>query len=308
MGVLFYSEADDPQPWRQAFAAAIPEMQFQVWADVEDVESVRYALVWNPPSGLLEKLPNLRAVLALGAGVDALLADPTTPQVPVVRLLDAGLAPQMAEYAVYAVLYFHRRMRDYEKQQQQRIWNQLAPLPASGWSVGVMGTGVIGGLILKHLVTLGYRVCGWSRSSTSFQGVESFAGDAELDAFLSNCRVVINVLPLTPHTAGIFGTRTFNAMPRGSYVVNIGRGGHLVEEELLSALDSGQIGGAMLDVFNEEPLPQSSPLWSHPNVIVTPHIAGVTIAAEAEAQVIANVKRMERGEQPVGVVDRAKGY
>lgn len=283
-------------------------MPFEVWPDVEDIDSVRYALVWNPPPGLLKTLPKLRAVLALGAGVDALLADTTTPQVPVVRLLDAGLAPQMAEYAVYAVLRFHRRMRDYERQQQQRIWNQLTPLAASGWSVGVMGAGVIGGLILKHLVALGYRTCGWSRSGTSIEGVESFAGESGLDAFLSNCRVVINVLPLTPLTTSILGRRTFDAMPRGSYVVNIGRGGHLVEEDLLDALDSGQIGGAMLDVFNEEPLPQSSRLWSHPKVMVTPHIAGVTIAAEAEAQVIENVKRMERGEQPVGVVDRAKGY
>ena len=308
MSVLFFSEADDPQPWRKAFVAAFPQMQFQVWPDVADVEPVRYALVWNPPPGLLEKLPNLRAVLSLGAGVDSLLADPTTPQVPVVRLLDAGLAPQMAEYAVYAVLYFHRRMRDYEKQQQQRIWNPLAPMPANSWTVGVMGAGVIGGLILRHLVTLGYRVCGWSRSGTAIEGVESFAGEAEMNSFLSSCRVIINVLPLTPATTGILCTQTFNAMPRGSYVVNIGRGGHLVEDDLLVALDSGPIAGAMLDVFNEEPLPQSSPLWSHPHVIITPHIAGVTIAAEAEAQVIENVKRMERGEQPVGVVDRAKGY
>ncbi len=308
MSVLFYSKTDDPRPWRRAFAAALPEMPFEVWPDVEDIDSVRYALVWNPPPGLLKTLPKLRVVLALGAGVDALLADTTTPQVPVVRLLDAGLAPQMAEYAVYAVLRFHRRMRDYERQQQQRIWNQLTPLAASGWSVGVMGAGVIGGLILKHLVALGYRTCGWSRSGTSIEGVESFAGESGLDAFLSNCRVVINVLPLTPLTTSILGRRTFDAMPRGSYVVNIGRGGHLVEEDLLDALDSGQIGGAMLDVFNDEPLPQSSRLWSHPKVIVTPHIAGVTIAAEAEAQVIENVKRMERGEQPVGVVDRVKGY
>ena len=308
MSVLFYSKTDDPRPWRQAFAATLPDMRFEVWPDIEDADSVRYALVWNPPPGLLEKLPNLRAVLALGAGVDALLADATTPQVPVVRLLDAGLAPQMAEYAVYAVLRFHRRMRDYEQQQRHRMWNQLAPMAASRWSVGVMGTGVIGGLILKHLVSMGYRACGWSRSGKSIDGVESFAGEAEMDAFLSNCRVVINVLPLTPLTKGILGRRTFDAMPRGSYVVNIGRGAHLVEDDLLAALDSGQIAGAMLDVFNHEPLPQSSPLWSHPKVIVTPHIAGVTIAAEAEAQVIENVKRMERGEAPVGVVDRAKGY
>jgi glyoxylate/hydroxypyruvate reductase A len=237
-----------------------------------------------------------------------LIADPTTPQVPVVRLLDAGLAAQMAEYAVYAVLHFHRRMRDYEQQQRQRIWNQLAPMPASSWTAGVMGAGVIGGLILRHLVTLGYRVCGWSRSGTAVEGVESFAGDAEMSSFLSSCRVVINVLPLTPATTGILCAQTFNTMPHGSYVVNIGRGGHLVEDDLLVALETGQIAGAMLDVFNEEPLPQSSSLWLHPNVIVTPHIAGVTIASEAEEQVIENVKRMERGETPVGVVDRSKGY
>lgn len=308
MSVLFYSEGDDPAPWREVFAEAFPQLTFEVWPDVKDIQTVRYALVWNPPSGLLQTLPNLRAILALGAGVDALLADSTTPQVPVVRLLDAGLAPQMAEYAVYAVLYFHRRMRDYRELQQHRTWNPLAPVPAGQWPVGVMGTGVIGGLIAKHLVALGYPVRGWSRGGTSIEGVESFAGEGRFESFLSHSRVVVNVLPLTPETTGVLNASTFAAMPRGSYVVNIGRGGHLVEPDLLAALDSGQIAGAMLDVFNEEPLPKSHPLWTHPAVVVTPHIAGVTIAAEAEAQVIANVRRMEQGEQPVGIVDRAKGY
>ncbi len=308
MSVVFYSMADDPRPWQRAFAAAFPEMPFQVWPDVENIDSVRYALVWNPPPGLLQKLPGLRAVLALGAGVDALLADPTTPQVPVVRLLDAGLAPQMAEYAVYAVLHFHRRMRDYRELQNKHVWNPLAPVSANEWTVGVMGTGVIGGLIARRLVMLGYRVLGWSRSGASIEGVEIHAGEAQLDSFLAGSRVIVNALPLTAQTRGILNAKSFAAMPRGSYVVNIGRGGHLVEKDLLAALESGQIAGAMLDVFEEEPLPASHPFWSHPNVIVTPHIAGVTIAAEAEAQVIENVRRMERGEGPVGVVDRTKGY
>ena len=308
MSVLFYSKGDDPEPWRQAFAVAFPQMPFQIWPDVKDINTIRYALVWNPPPGLLKTLPGLRVILALGAGVDSLLADLTTPQVPVVRLLDAGLASQMAEYATYAVLYFHRGMRDYRALQQKQIWKPLAPLAASQWPVGVMGTGVIGGLISKHLVALGYPVRGWSRSGTPIEGVASYAGDSRLDDFLSGSRVVINVLPLTSETAGILGAPTFAAMPRGSYVVNIGRGGHLVESDLLAALESGHIAGAMLDVFNEEPLPASHPFWTHPNVIITPHIAGVTIAAEAEAQVIANVRRMERGEQPVGIVDREKGY
>jgi glyoxylate/hydroxypyruvate reductase A len=308
MTVLFYSEGDAPAPWRGAFAAAFPKMPFHVWPDVADVESVHYALVWNPPPGLLTKYPNLRAVLALGAGVDGLLTDSTIPDVPVIRLLDAGLAPQMAEYALYAVLYFHRRMRTYHAQQANSLWQPLLPVPSGQWTVGVMGTGIIGGLVAKHLVALGYPVRGWSRSGTRIDGVESFAGDDQLNAFLSDSRVVVNALPLTDETAGILSERTFKSMPRGSYVVNIGRGGHLLEDDLLAALDSGQIAGAMLDVFDEEPLPASHPFWSHPRVVMTPHIAGVTIASEAEAQVIANVKRMERGEPPIGVVDRARGY
>ena len=308
MSLLFYSKGDDPAPWRQAFAAAFPEMRFEIWPNVEDMSAVHYALVWNPPSGLLKKLPNLRAILSLGAGVDALLAEPTTPRLPVVRLLDAGLAPQMAEYAVYAVLHFHRNMPAYSEQQTATNWRPLAPVLASQWPVGVMGTGVIGGLIARHLVSLGYVVRGWSRSGSAVDGVEGFAGDDGLGAFLSGCRVIVNVLPLTQQTAGILDSKLFAAMPRGSYIVNIGRGGHLVEPDLLAALDSGQIAGAMLDVFGEEPLPASHRFWSHPNVVVTPHIAGVTVAAEAEAQVIANVRRMERGEPPVGIVDREKGY
>lgn len=308
MSVLFYSKGDDPKPWRRAFSEAFPEMTFEVWPKVADPGIVRYALVWNPPPGLLRKLPSLRAVLALGAGVDALLADSTTPQVPVVRLVDAGLAAQMAEYAVYSVLHFHRRMGDYRQLQDKHQWKPLEPVPASEWTVGVMGMGVIGGLIARHLAALGYRVRGWSRAGKAVENVQVFAGDDQMGSFLSDSRVIINVLPLTVQTKGILNARTFALMPGGSFVVNIGRGGHLVEADLLSALKSGQIAGAMLDVFNEEPLPASSALWTHPNVVVTPHIAGVTIAAEAEAQVIANVKRMERGEEPVGVVDRTKGY
>ncbi len=308
MTVMFYSASDDPQPWRNAFAAAMPTMPFHVWPDVADASSVRYALVWNPPPGLLGKFPNLRAVLSLGAGVDGFLSDPTIPDVPVVRLLDAGLAPQMAEYALYAVLYFHRGMPDYQAQQAKSEWQPLAPVSAGQWAAGVMGTGVIGGLIAKNLAALGYAVRGWSRSGKRIDGVETFAGDDQLDAFLSGSRVIINVLPLTDQTTGILGARTFRSLPRGSYVVNIGRGGHLVEDDLLAALDSGHIAGAMLDVFNEEPLPAAHPFWSHSKVVVTPHIAGVTIAAEAETQVIANVVRMERGAAPVGAVDRERGY
>lgn len=308
MSILFYSQGDDPQPWREALAAAFPDMAFEIWPDARDLNTVRYALVWNPPAGMLAKLPNLRAVLALGAGVDSLLADAQIPQVPVVRLLDAGLAAQMAEYAVYGVLHFHRRMGDYRQLQLDRVWRPLEPVPAHAWTVGVMGTGVIGSLIARHLVTLGYAVRGWSRSACNIDGVESFAGDDQLNSFLAGSRAIVNVLPLTAQTEGILNARTFAAMPRGSYVINIGRGGHLVEADLLAALDSGQIGGAMLDVFNEEPLPATDALWAHPNVVITPHIAGVTIAAEAEAQVVANIRRMEQGEQPVGIVDRAKGY
>jgi len=228
--------------------------------------------------------------------------------IPVIRLLGAGMPEPMAEYAMYAVLHFQRHMQAYAEQQRGSAWRRI-PWPLAGdWPVGVMGLGVIGSLVASRLAAFDYPTAGWVRAPRELQGVQVFAGKEKLKDFLARSRVVINVLPLTVETENILNASAFSAMPRGGFVVNIGRGTHLVEADLISALDSGQLGGAMLDVFREEPLPASHPFWRHPKIAVTPHAAAPTIIAAAEILVIENIRRLERGEAPLGVVDRKKGY
>ena len=284
-------------------------MAFRVWPDIGSRDEIRYALVWRQPPGSLARLPNLKAILVLGAGVDSVLSDPALPvDVPVLRLVDAGLPGPMAEYALYAVLHFQRRMGDYLEQQRATIWQPRDEMLARQWPVGVMGLGVIGATVARRIAAQGFPVAGWSRSGKSVEGVEVFSGTAGLDPFLVRTRVLVNVLPLTPHTRGILDARTFSTMPAGSYVVNIGRGAHVIDADLIAALDSGQLAGAMLDVFEQEPLPMAHPFWRHPKIIVTPHVAAPTLASESEAQVVDNIGRLERGEPPLGLVDRKKGY
>jgi glyoxylate/hydroxypyruvate reductase A len=284
-------------------------MAFRVWPDIGPRDEIRYALVWRQPPGSLARLPNLKAILVLGAGVDSVLSDPELPiDVPVVRLVDAGLPGPMAEYALYAVLHFQRRMADYFGQQRDAIWRPREEFLARQWPVGVMGLGVIGATVARRIRAQGFPVAGWSRSGKSIEGVEVFSATAGLDPFLARSRVLVNVLPLTPHTRGILNARTLSKMPPGSYVVNIGRGAHVIDADLIAALDSGQLAGAMLDVFEQEPLPANNPFWRHPKIIVTPHVAAPTLASESEAQVIENIARLERGYPPIGLVDLARGY
>ncbi len=309
MTILFCSTADAPEPWRLACVRAFPDMAFRIWPDTGPRDSIRYALVWRQPPGALAHLPNLKAILVLGAGVDSVLSDPGFPaDVPVVRLVDAGLPGPMAEYALYAVLHFQRRMADYFGQQHATVWRRRDELLARQWPVGVMGLGAIGAFVAQRIAAQGYPVAGWSRSGKPVEDVEVFAAAAGFGPFLARTRVLVNVLPLTPQTRGILDSRAFASMPRGSYVVNIGRGGHVVDADLIAALDAGQLDGAMLDVFEQEPLPAAHPFWRHPKVIVTPHVAAPTLASESQAQVVENIRRLERGEPPLGLVDRAKGY
>ncbi len=309
MTILYYSNADPAEPWREAFARELPRIPFRVWPDSGPLEKVRYALVWKPPQGFLAQFPNLKAILALGAGVDPIPSDPSLPKgVPLLRLVDVGFPAQMADYAMYAVLRFQRRMREIEALQRQARWNQIDPFFTRDLPVGVMGLGVIGSVVAQRVAAAGYAVAGWARSPKKLDGVEVFSGSGTFKTFLSRSRVVINALPLTPQTENILDSAAFASMPSGGYIVNIGRGAHLVDRDLIAALDSGQLDGAMLDVFREEPLPSSDPFWRHPKIVVTPHVAAPTIASEVQAQVIENIKRLERGESPLGLVDRDRGY
>jgi glyoxylate/hydroxypyruvate reductase len=309
MALLFFSDSDDPEPWREALAHELPELEFRVWPDAGDLSRVSYALVWRPPAGLLRSLPKLKAILSLAAGVDHLLSEAQLPDdVPIVRIVDAGMASQMSEYALYGVLHFHRSMQRYAEQQRQTVWQQLPGVPAFQRTVGVMGLGVMGGDFVRKVAPLGFRLLGWSRTSQSIPGVTTFHGSEMLGAFLAQTEILVNFLPLTAETAGILSASAFAQLPRGACIINIARGGHVDEQDLLAALDQGQLGGAMLDVFQREPLPREHPFWHHPRVILTPHIAALAIAELMVSQVADNIRRIERGEPPLGLVDRRRGY
>ena len=307
--ILFGSDFDDPAPFRAVLARDFPKYELRVWPDAGRIEDIEYALIWTIEAGALHTLPNLKAVLALGAGVDQILRDGTFPsRVPLYRLLDAGLSAQMSEYAIFNVLNVHRRMDDYRAQQVRREWRRLDAVHPSERTVGVMGLGVLGADLVHKLGVLGFRTVGWSRTAKSLPGVQCFYGEEGLRAFLPKCEIVVLLLPLTPQTQGIINRATLARLPRGAAIINIARGRHVVDVDLLAALDSGHISHAMLDVFHDEPLPPDHPFWRHQRVFLTPHIAAQPIAELAMRQILENLRRLESGEPAMGRVDLAAGY
>jgi len=276
---------------------------------VWDVERVDVALAWKAPEGVLATLPGLRLICSLGMGVDHLLDDATLPKdVPIARLVDPNMVGQMSEYAVYSVLHFHRRFDVYERHQREHKWEDL-PLPHTEQRrVGVMGLGEIGSDCARRVASFGFQVAGWSRTQKSIPGVRCFSGAETLAEFLARSEIVVVTLPLTAATAGILNARTMALMPRGAFIVNLARGGLVDEGELVAALDSGQLGGAMLDVTQFEPLPAASPLWGHPRVKLTPHIAGLTNPETAIEPIADNIRRLLAGQPLLNLVDVQRGY
>ncbi len=284
-----------------------PDWDYVAWPSDEACD---YVVGWKPPTELFARQPKLKAVINYGAGVDAILAmGAVPPHLPIVRLEDAGMAQQMAEYAVYGVIHHQRHMQIYLEQQRSKHWQQREDRGnVRRPTVGVLGLGEMGGTVAARLSVFGYTVQGWSRSKREVAGVKTFAGSAELPAFLAGTDVLVSMLPLTESTRGLINAATLAQLPRGAFLVNAGRGGHLVDADVVAALDSGQLGGALLDVFHEEPLPKDHPYWSHPKVIVTPHIAATTPIKDACAQIVAKITVMERGELVSGIVDPKVGY
>lgn len=308
--IIFASAHDvNPESWIQPLQALVPQAEIHNWVDDGQPIGAQLAVVWNPPRDIFMRETGLKAVFNLGAGVDALfrltgLGD----DVPIVRLEDAGMAVQMAEYAMYALLRASRQFDRYEGQQKQGQWEPLPDIQREKWPVGVMGMGLMGARVAQTLAGLDYPVAGWSRSGKDLPGIEGFAGHEQLPAFLARTRVLINVLPLTSETSGILCRKTLQQLLPDAHVINVGRGGHLVEEDLLALLDSGHIQGATLDVFRQEPLPQEHPFWTHPRVTITPHVAAASLRETSIAQVAGNINRYLRGEPLTGVVVRGRGY
>ena len=303
-----------PQNWREAlarsFAAADLDVDLQLW-DGRPI-GARYAIVWLPPEELVAAETGLRAVFNLGAGVDALLARGTVPeQLPIVRLVDAGMAAKIAEYVCFAIARITRGLDSFAPPPHGlRDWNAVRPRDEAP-RVGVMGLGAMGAAILEAVARFGYPVAGWSRNPREIPGVETFAGAPGLDAFLARTQILVDALPLTPQTRNLLDRRAFARLPRGAHLINIGRGGTIVDEDLLAALDEGRLASATLDVFRVEPLPAEHPFWAHPGITVTPHLAAPTPYGPAAEQIAGALKQLERGVQArelPGYVDRSAGY
>jgi glyoxylate/hydroxypyruvate reductase A len=308
MALMFLSADDPVEAWREALLAEIPGLDFRIWPEVGDPAEIDVALVWQPPPGELARYPSLRAILSLGAGIDGLLAQAGLPDVPIARMVDPSLTRTMSEYVLLATLRHHRQFDHFERAQRAARWSFALPPQAAERQVGIMGLGVLGSAAAASLAAHGFRVAGWSREAKRLAGVESFAGPDGLDAFLARTEILVCLLPLTSHTCGILSAATFARLPRGACLINVARGAHLVETDLIAALDSGQVEGATLDVFRAEPLPPDHPLWHHPKVLITPHVASYASPLTGAEGVAENIRRARAGRPLLHQVDRGRGY
>jgi glyoxylate/hydroxypyruvate reductase A len=309
MAILFRSTTAATTRWRPLLAALMPQHEIRYWPDVGDKTAIEYALVWQPEPGLLASLPNLKLIFGLGAGIDHLLKDPALPKhVPIVRLVDPYMTEAMSEYVVLSVLRLHRQDLDYLAQQRAAVWEEREQKNAAERPVGILGFGTLGRDAGHKLKALGFPIAGWSRSPGEVAGFATHAGQAGLDALLAQSEILVCLLPLTQETTGILNAGTFARLPRGAGIVNAGRGDHLVEADLIPVLDSGQLSGAVLDVFRDEPLPPDHPFWRHPRIVVTPHIAAETHPPTAAPIIREAIRCCEAGLPVAHRVDLARGY
>ncbi|MFC4278171.1 2-hydroxyacid dehydrogenase [Achromobacter aloeverae] len=287
--------------------AVDPGLEVVTWPDPACLRA-EVAVCWNPPPGVYARMPALRLIHSIAAGVDNVLAGQDTRGLPVCRVVDPMLAQGMLQYVLWAVLHFHRKLDLAMANQRQAVWQRPCQQAAADFRVGLMGLGELGGLVAATLPGLGYAVNGWSRTPRDLPGIRMFSGADGYEPFLRQTDLLVCLLPLTEATRGILDRRTFAALPSGAAVVNCGRGEHLVAEDLIDALASGHLRGAVLDVFTQEPLAPDHPLWRTPGVVVTPHMATMASSETVAAQVLANIQRLRDGQALVNQVDLARGY
>lgn len=308
MALLYKADPVRGEQWQALFAEQAADIEWRAWPDIGDPRDIRYLAAWQAPDDLDTLLPNLQVLFALSAGVDQLDLGRLPTSLPVVRLLDPGITQGMCEYASFAVLSLHRDMLRYRQQQTEKRWQAHRLVPAAKRRIGVMGLGLQARQILASLQPYGFALSGWARSRHRIPRVDCFAGAEQLPAFLGQCDIVLCVLPLTERTEGILDRQLFQHLPKGAALVNMGRGGHLVEEDLLDALASGQLSAAVLDVLQQEPAAPDHPFWHHPQILLTPHIAAMTQPESAFAVLLENIRRHQRGEPMLGQIDREQGF
>ena len=306
MKITFCCTDTKAEPWLRGLAAVLPGAEISVWQP--GAPQADYAVVWAPPQQFMDEQASLKALFNIGAGVDALLKLRLPPQALVVRLDDAGMAVQMAEYVCHAVVRHFREFDGYEADMAAGRWGYRKPRLRSDFPVGVMGLGVLGERVARALAQFDFPINGYSRSPKAIDGVRAFTGAEQFNDFLSASRVLVNLLPLTPETANVMNQDTLGRLQPGAYVINVARGAHLVEEDLLALIDSGHVAGATLDVFRTEPLPAGHAFWNHPRITVTPHTSARTLRDESIAQIARKMVALERGEAVAGVVNPGRGY
>jgi glyoxylate/hydroxypyruvate reductase A len=301
---------EDMEVWSNGLQKAMPEMDIKVYPDDGDVNEVEFAVVWKHPRGILKKYPNLKAILSLGAGVDHIISDPDLPEgLPIIRLVDKKLTHEMCLHALHWVLHFHSDQYLYRSQQLKRQWIQQSSIQTEERTIGIMGLGNIGRSIGELLVTQSFNVIGWgANQKSSLTDIKYYYGQDQLSDFLGRTNILINVLPLTSDTTNIITKKELSLLPKDSFIINIGRGGIINEDDLLTLLSEGHIKAAALDVFAQEPLPENNSLWNHPSVYITPHIAGQSNPSSAGQTISENIYRIQKGELPYPIYSRANGY
>jgi len=306
MRIAFCCTDTDSGPWLTGLHAALPGAEVFVWE--AGAAQADYAVVWAPPQQFLDEQPQLKALFNIGAGVDALLKLRLPEAAQIVRLDDAGMSVQMAEYVCHALIRHYREFDHYEVETRAAKWSFRKPQSRAEFPVGIMGLGVLGERVAQAVAQFDFPVNGWSRTPKQVTGVQCYAGAQALPQFLAASRVLVCLLPLTADTRDVMNKANLSRLQPGGYVINVARGAHLVEEDLLALLDSGHLAGAMLDVFRTEPLPAGHPFWNHPRITVTPHTSARTLRSESIAQIAGKVAALQRGESVAGVVQRSRGY
>ena len=309
MRVVFHCPWANARNWLDVLEAAGPELRFEPSERAPDPAGIEAAVVWNPPVGFFERYPGLRVIAVLGAGADYLFEPGMwLPPVPIVRVVDSVMAERMAGWVLATTLHFHRQLDRYLAQQREAVWQRHEHPDFAEVRVGVMGLGTMGRAAAALMAGVGYDVGGWSRRARELSGIETFAGPDGLRPFLERSDVLVCLLPLTGETRGILSADTIEALPRRSLLLNGGRGAHLVEADLLAALESERLAGAALDVFEHEPLPQGHPFWRHPRILVTPHVASLTNPVTGAEQIVAALRAVRDGRTPANQIDPARGY